>query len=105
MANHLVDRIATLEETIEDAKRSLSVGRNQRVRVVEIPARPFIKLPGFLPGVRAALGLPGLGSVADSGAPARLLETSVVQQIIDRPGRPLLLTPGSILPLEEEPIR
>jgi protease-4 len=105
--NKLVDRLATLEETIETAKRGLSVGRHQRVRVVEIPARRPFKLPSLLPGVRAALGAsPEFGRAAGvSEAPSRLLQTSVVQQIIDQPGRPLLLTPESLLPLEEEPIR
>lgn len=104
VANRLADRVATLEETIEAAKLRAGIAPGRRYRVVEIPRRPLFKLPRFLPGVRALLGALGpLGE--DSGAPARLYETGVLQQIIDQPGRPLLLTPGSLLPLEEEPIR
>jgi len=104
--NRLVDRIATLESTIETAKERLHVGRHQRVRVLEYPPRPFLRLPDWIPGVRSGLlGAWGRPASASNDAPSRLLETSVVQQIIDQPGRPLLLTPGSLLPLEEEPIR
>ena len=106
VANKLVDRVATLEETIEAAKRRLPAARHQKYRVIEMPARPFMRLPSFLPGVRGLLGASGpLATTSDLAGTGRLLETSVVQQIIDRPGRPLLLTPGSLLPLEEEPIR
>jgi len=102
VGNKLVDRIATLEETIESAKRGLKAGRRQRVRVVEYPPRPLFRMPRWLPGVfagpRGLLGGPVSGG---SDATPRLLETSVFQQILDQPGRPLLLMPGSLLPLEE----
>ena len=99
VSNRLADRVATLEETIETAKRRAGIEPGRRYRVVEIPRRPMFRLPRFLPGGGAL----GLESVSE--APLRLYETGVLQQIIDQPGRPLLLTPGSLLPLEEEPIR
>ncbi|HEU4333237.1 MAG TPA: S49 family peptidase [Candidatus Eisenbacteria bacterium] len=95
--NGLVDRVATLEETIEDAKRRAGIAPDRRVRIVEVPARRLIRLPRFLPGVRQA--------DPDAGAEPRLLETGVLQQILERPGRPLLAMPGALLPLEDEPVR
>jgi hypothetical protein len=62
-----------------------------------VPARRLIRLPRFFPGVRHA--------TTDAGAEPRLLETGILQQILDRPGRPLLAMPGALLPLEEEPVR
>jgi ClpP class serine protease len=99
VSNRLVDRVATLEETMEAAKIRAGIKPGRRVRVVEVPRRPLIKLPRFFPGV------PSLGMKGNSESSARLYEFGVLQQIIDQPGRPLLLTPGSLLPLEEEPIR
>lgn len=100
--NKLIDRIATLEETIESAKRRLKPGRGQRVRVVEVPPRPLFRLPRWLPG--GWLGGRAGASPAEA-SPARLLETGAFQQILDQPGRPLVLMPGALLPLEEEPAR
>jgi protease-4 len=116
VANRLADKIATLEETVEAAKLRAGIAPGRRVRVVEIPRRPLFRLPGLLPGVRVLLGEPGslaaksgirgVGGVwENSDAPARLYEAGALQQILDQPGRPLLLTPASLLPLEEEPIR
>lgn len=118
VANHLADRVATLEETLESAKRQAGIKPGRRYRLVEIPRRPFIKFPSFVPGIRSLLGGDGPRAlesglrtaregVAGTGAgpTTRLYETGILQQIIDQPGRPLLLTPGSLLPLEEEPIR
>jgi protease-4 len=104
--NKLIDRIATLEETLESAKRGLKVGRGQRVRVVEYPPRPLVRLPRWLPGGLAGpRGFLGDAAGAANADEPRLLETSVFQQILDQPGRPLLLTPGSLLPLEKEAAR
>ena len=65
-----------------------------------------MRLPSFLAGVRGLLGASGpLRRDGRRDGRGALLETSVVQQVIDQPGRPLLLTPGSLLPMEEEPIR
>ncbi|HET7904031.1 MAG TPA: S49 family peptidase, partial [Candidatus Eisenbacteria bacterium] len=52
--NGLVDRVATLEETIEEAKRRAGIAPGRRVRIVEVPARRLLRLPSFLPGVRHA---------------------------------------------------
>ncbi|HSQ60007.1 MAG TPA: S49 family peptidase [Acidobacteriota bacterium] len=95
--NGLVDRVATLEETIEGAKRRAGIAPDRRVRIVEFPARRLFRLPRFVPGARHA--------TMDASAEPRLFETGVLQQILDRPGRPLLATPGALLPLEEEPVR
>lgn len=105
VANRLADRVATLEETIETAKRRARVAPGRRYRVVEIPRRPMFRLPRFFPALGALGAGTGAGAGGGSDTAPRLYETGVLQQVIDQPGRPLLLTPGSLLPLEEEPIR
>jgi protease-4 len=91
----LVDRVATLDETIEAAKRAAGVEPGRRVRIVEYPKPGFLKLPGIL----SALG----GGGAET-APASPLgyDGLVTQQIVDNPGQPLLLAPGPWLPAEAE---
>ena len=44
----LVDRIATLDETIEQAKRAAGIPAGRKVRIIEYPRRGFIRLPGML---------------------------------------------------------
>lgn len=100
----LVDRVATLDETIEAAKRAAGIPPGRKVRIIEYPKRGFIRWSAILPwGVWARAGAagPGPGSLAGP----RTLEASVVQRILDRPGAPLLLTPAEALPDEPEPVR
>ena len=78
----LVDRVGTLDETIEEAKRAAGIPRGRRVRVVEYPERGLFRMPW-----------------------PRTLEAGVAQQIVDHPGLPLLLVPSDILPNEPEPVR
>lgn len=101
--NRLVDRVATLDETIEAAKRAAGIPARRRVRIVEYPRAPLFRLPMFLRGI---LG-PGVeADAAASGSPLATgplsYEARVLQSMLDRPGRPLLLTPGSVLPSEVE---
>lgn len=92
----LVDRVATLDETIEEAKREAGIPTGREVRIVEYPKPGLLKLPRILSGF------------ASSGVPAAPPETGldyevrVTQEIIDHPGRPLLLTPGPLLPAEAQ---
>jgi ClpP class serine protease len=107
--NGLVDRVATLEETIEAARRRAGIPPERRVRVVEVPPRRLFALPWFLSGAGSRLGSAVGGAVAGDGSSAagapRLYETGALQQILDRPGQPLLAMPGALLPPEEEAVR
>jgi protease-4 len=96
----LIDRIGTLDETIEEAKRRAGIRPGDRVRIVEHPKRPFLRLPAFLRG--ALGGARGDLSAAAEGAP---YEVRALQSILDQPGRPLLMTPGPLLPAETEAVR
>ncbi len=92
----LADRVATLDETIEAAKTAAGIPPGRRVRIVEYPKPGLIRLPGFLSAMSARGG---------SGVlpPAPLeYDTRVTQEIIDNPGKPLLLAPGPLLPAEAE---
>jgi len=93
----LADREGTLDEAIAEAKRRAGIRASERVRVVEYPKRPLVRLPAFLkpPGI-AAGGTP---------APGFPLEARALQSVLDRPGRPLLVVPGPFLPDEAEPVR
>ena len=100
----LADREGTLDDAIAEAKRRAGIGAGEPVRVVEYPGRPLLRLPSFLkpPGI-------GTGSdaapVIESPVPGFSLEARALQSILDRPGRPLLVTPGPLLPDEPEPVR
>jgi hypothetical protein len=97
----LADRLGTLDDTIDEAKRLAGMKPKSRVRIVEYPKRPLLRLPGFLsvPGSSAA------PTLQDSPAPGFPLEARSLQSVLDRPGRPLLLVPGTLLPDEPEPVR
>jgi protease-4 len=100
----LADREGTLDDAIAEAKRRAGIRAGERVRVVEYPARPLFRLPSFLrpPGVGAGGWEP---AAAESPVPDFPLEARALQSILDRPGRPLLVTPGPLLPDEPEPVR
>ncbi len=101
--NGLVDRVATLDETIEAAKRAAGIPARRKVRIIEYPKAPLFRLPMFLRGVFGPLAKANADASATPLAAARLsYEARVLQAILDRPGRPLLLTPGTILPSEVE---
>ena len=95
----LADRNGTLDETIEQAKRRAGIRPNARVRVIEYPKRPLVRLPALFqpPGITAR--------DADARAPEFTLEARALQSILDRPGRPLLVAPEPLLPDEPEPVR
>jgi protease-4 len=100
----LVDRIATLDQTIDDAKRRAGIAPGARTRVVEYPRRPFFRLPAFLsrPSIssRGSLAAAVAGRGPEEGT-SLTYEARAIQWILDRPGQPLLITPGSLLPPDE----
>ena len=85
----LVDEIATLDRTLELAKRAAGIRRGRRVRIEEYPKQKLFALPRLSPWTMA-------GSVA---APWTY-EQRVLGCIVKSPGTPLLLTPASLLPDE-----
>lgn len=93
----LADRVQSLDQTIREARRRAGIRPGARYRVVEYPKRPLIRLPSFLGG--------GIRAAAPAALPGETYETRVLQEILDRPGRPLLLTPGALLPPETEAVR
>ncbi len=91
----LVDRVGTLGETIEAAKRAAGIAPGRRVRVVEYPKRGFIKWPKLftLPSL-------SIGRVAEERDDGRTYEETVLEGILKNPARPLLFVPSQLLPDE-----
>jgi protease-4 len=104
VGNGLADRIGTLEQTIEAAKRRAGIPPGRRVHVVEVPRRQLFRLPTPLAGIGSLLGVGRNAPNGDIATPRRY-EAGALQQILDRPGRPLLAMPASLLPPEEEAVR
>ncbi|HLQ67017.1 MAG TPA: S49 family peptidase [Candidatus Limnocylindrales bacterium] len=97
----LADRMGTLDDTIDEAKRLAGMKPKSRVRIVEYPKRPLLRLPGFLP-LPVGTAVPTL---LEAPAPGFPLEARSLQSVLDRLGRPLLVVPGTLLPDEPEPVR
>jgi protease-4 len=102
-ARGLVDRIGGLDDAMEAAKRAAGIKPGRKVRVVEYPKPGFFKLPKFLEGMTGLSALRGNALAPDSHA--LTYEARVIQEILNRPGQPLLMAPGSVLPAEVEPVR
>lgn len=97
----IVDRLATLDQTIAAAKRAAGLSEKRRVRVVEYPRAPLFRWPSFLPPL-------AFGRARDAAAPAAdparsTYEWRALQWMLRNPGRPLPLTPPSLLPDEVVP--
>ena len=101
----LVDRVATLDQTIDAAKAAAGIPAKQKVNVVEYPKPGLFKLPKFLQETVGSWGGFGSAGSLDGRAPVLSYEARAIQEILDQPGRPLLLTPGEFLPMEAEPVR
>jgi ClpP class serine protease len=116
----LVDRVGTLDETIESAKRAAGLEPGRRVKVVEYPEPRLFEWPrSTFPApvgsvTRALAGLLGfdgfageaLVEAAASGGAAsneRTYDESAFESILRAPGRPLTLTPAGLLPNEIVP--
>jgi hypothetical protein len=98
----LVDQIATLDQTVDMAKKAAGIREGRRVRVVEYPKPKLFVLPRLVPGVLAG----ALAKDATEGAPAFesggpwSYEQRSLGFVLHHPGTPLLLTPASLLPDE-----
>lgn len=104
----IVDRVATLEETIAAARRAAGIRPGREVKVVEYPKPPLFTLPSFLPSVvRGAVGDEARWSEPHDDPLSRLLPRTYQGRttgfLLRHPGRPLPLVPADLLP-DEEPV-
>lgn len=98
----LVDRVATLDETIREAKRAAGIPEDRRVRIEEYPRPGLFKLPGF--ARRVTLRTEGSTDIAGRERERRGYDERGLGLLLANPGKPLLLTPASLLP-DEPPAR
>jgi protease-4 len=115
----LVDRVATLDETIESAKLAAGIKKGRRVQVVEYPEPKLFEWPRTFPGpvgsvaraLSGALGFDNLAgealveaaASANATSSERTYDESAFESILRAPGRPLTLTPAGLLPNEAVP--
>jgi protease-4 len=95
----LVDHIATLDETIEMAKSKAGIPAEQLVEIEEYPPRKLFRWPSFFRPVAAVVFGEEETRIAPQPAPS--YQTLEIGEILRHPGRPLALTPGTLLPAEE----
>jgi protease-4 len=99
----LVDEIAGLDRTIEEAKAAAGIPKGRRVRIEEYPRQKLFRMPSLPGSVATRLGLRWGDALAAPAAPERwTYEEQGLRSILSRPGTPLLLTPASFLP--DEPV-
>ena len=94
----LVDGIGTLEDTIDAARRAAGIADGRLFEIEEYPPRPLFRLPRIFRTVASTV----LGEAFPEVKSSRAItyQTLAVEQILRQPGRPLVLTPGSLLPAE-----
>jgi protease-4 len=95
----LVDRVATLEETITRARQEAGIPADRHVEIVEYPKRKLFRWPRFFQPIASAVF--GEEEVRLEPRPAPTYQTLEIGEILRHPGRPLALTPGSLLPPEQ----
>jgi protease-4 len=97
----LVDEMATLDRTIEEAKAAAGLRKGRRVRIEEYPKRKLFPIPRLTSWVLARAGWPASASSgADPESERWSYDQRVLGQLLRNPGVPLLLTPASLLPDE-----
>src|SRR5262249_43168520 len=102
----IVDRMATLDEAIAAAKRAAGLKPKRRVEVVEYPKPPLIRWPRLLPMWPSLSAQKNTESARAGWGPIsralgqRTYESLYLDFMMTRPGVPLTLTPGSLLPDE-----
>jgi protease-4 len=103
----IVDRVATLDETIAAARLAAGIKPRRHVRVVEYPSPPLIRWPRLLPVWPGLSG--GATAKADTRADwgpisraigQRSYESFYLDRVMTQPGVPLALTPDGVLPDE-----
>ncbi|MFN0149692.1 MAG: S49 family peptidase [bacterium] len=107
----IVDRIATLDETIDAAQEAAGIARGRRVRVVEYPEPGFFRFPtsglpiGLAARALAAIGVDSAIAPALTAPRALSHEETALDAILRAPGQPLTLTPTGYFPDEPAPTR
>ena len=97
----LVDEIATLDRTLEEAKAAAGIRKGRRVRIEEYPKRKLLPLPRLVSGVAGRLGWAPAAALGVEPQPERWsYEQRALGFVLRNPGLPLLLTPASLLPDE-----
>lgn len=101
LALRLVDRIATLDQTLAMAKSAAGIRKSRRIRIEEYPRQKLLALPRFTPW---ALGAAQRNLfAARAGEPEAgpwTYDQRALGCMLKNPGTPLLLTPASLLPDE-----
>ncbi|HET9253445.1 MAG TPA: S49 family peptidase [Candidatus Eisenbacteria bacterium] len=92
----LADRLGGLDDAIEAARIREGIPSREDMVVTQYPKPGLFRLPSFLAGM-----FDGREETMETGLPVTY-ETQVLQQLIDRPGEPLLLAPATLLPGEVE---
>jgi protease-4 len=105
----LVDEIASLDRTIEEAKAAAGVRKGRHIRIEEYPRRKLFPLPRLTSWVHSRLGSRSAGAMggeiagplgAERGMDRWTYEQHALGFMLRNPGVPLLLTPASLLPDE-----
>jgi protease-4 len=95
----LVDEIATLDRTIEEAKAASRVPSSRRVRIEEYPKPKLFRLPSLFESPVRMFLRESLRLEASDHEPWTY-EQRGLAWMLKNPGTPLLLTPASLLPDE-----
>jgi protease-4 len=112
----LVDEIASLDRTIEEARTAAGIPKGRRVRIEEYPKQRLFPMPGLARWVARIAGSGGASADAGDGdgddplggyargplgsSSAWTYEARTFGRVLRSPGQPLLLTPPSFLPDE-----
>ena len=91
----LADRVGGLDDAIEIARIKEGIPSRDDMVITQYPKPGLFRLPGFMRGVFSG------GESAEAALPLTY-ETRILQELIDRPGEPLLLAPATLLPGEVE---
>jgi protease-4 len=98
----LVDEIASLDGTIEEAKSAARISTGRRVRIEEYPRPSLFRMPSLIDSpVRMFLRQTTAIETADTEP--WTYEQRGLAWMLKNPGTPLLLTPASLLPDEAAP--
>ena len=83
-----------LDDAIESARLAERIRSREDMTVTEYPKPGLFRVPGFMRGVFTSGG-----AVPE---PPMTYESRVLQEIMIKPGEPLLLAPATLLPGEVE---
>jgi protease IV len=94
----LVDEMATLDQTIEEAKAAAGIRKGRPVRIEEYPRRKLFPIPRLTTGVMARIF--ASGPAPDHESERWSYGQRALGFVLRNPGLPLLLTPATLLPDE-----